>query len=198
MLTCVHIDDSPDLNYSILYFPINSAMVAILDQIKPEVQEAPKCLLSAILDCRVKVRYCASLGPNRQCSCMSMSRSGHWELRSDCGKVPPVRDLNRAYGGHIGLNRNLFDTHQGPITGHNCTQYEWEQFIYICVLVMKCLPYVKYRENVIWRLSAILDQKFKIPSRTGCSPVVSCDVTNACHVHPHSTDIWPWNCSHIC
>ena len=54
----------------------------------------------------------------------------------------------------------LLDVHQGPIIGHDCAQYEWNPFIHVWERAAECFPYVKYMENEIGRLAAILDQKF--------------------------------------
>ena len=56
----------------------------------------------------------------------------------------------------------LLDVHQGPVIGHNCAQYEWDLIIHVWERASEWFPYVKYMENVIGHLAAILDQNFKM------------------------------------
>ena len=55
----------------------------------------------------------------------------------------------------------LFDVHQGLMIGHDCAQYEWDPFIHVWEWTAEWFPYVKYMENEIGCLAAILDQKNK-------------------------------------
>ena len=52
----------------------------------------------------------------------------------------------------------LFDVHQGLIIGHECAQYEWNPSMHVWERAAEWFPYVKYMENEIGPLAAILDR----------------------------------------
>ena len=68
------------------------------------------CCLPAILDQKFKMRIRASMGHNRQCSCLGNTRSGHSVLRTESGKDTPAQSQNRPYDGHIGSDRKFYMT----------------------------------------------------------------------------------------
>merc|ERR1711893_498370 len=80
--------------------------------------------LVAILDQNIKMRLLASMGHYRQCSCMAMSRSHYYVLRSDRGKVHPEKSKIGRMAAILDRTKILLDLHQGPIMCNNCAQYE--------------------------------------------------------------------------
>ena len=65
------------------------------------------CHLSAILDWNFKMKYSASMGHRRHCSCISITRSGYSVLRTDSGKTPLPRTKIGHIGSHIGLGQKV-------------------------------------------------------------------------------------------
>ena len=84
----------------------------------------------------------------------------YWDLTSDRSILTKSKIGRTA--AILDRTKILLDVNQGPIIGHNCAQYKWDPIIHVWERAAEWFPYVKYMENIIGRLAAILDQNFKM------------------------------------
>ena len=63
----------------------------------------------------------------------------YWDMTAE---TSILTTKNRPYGGHIGLDKKIFDLHQGLMIGHDCAPYEWDPFIHVWERAMEWFPYI--------------------------------------------------------
>ena len=93
--------------------------------------------------------------------------------KSKIGRMAAILDLTKI----------LLDVHQGPIIGHDCAQYEWNPMIHVWERAAEWFPYVKYMENEIGHLAAILDQNFKMRLRASMGHYRQCSCMTMSRSH---------------